>query len=57
MRSLQQDSDSQINALLTPAQQTQYANMKQMQKQRMQGAHGQDSSSGESSGSSNGGNN
>lgn len=57
MRSLQQDSDSQINAVLTPAQQTQYANMKQMQKQRMQGAHGQDSSSGESSGSSNGGNN
>lgn len=48
MRSLQQDSDSQINAVLTPAQQTQYANMKQMQ--RMQNAHGQDSSSGESSG-------
>jgi Spy/CpxP family protein refolding chaperone len=56
MRSLQQDSDSQINAVLTPAQQTQYANMKQMQKQRMQNGHGQDSSSGDSNGGSNNGN-
>jgi protein CpxP len=51
MHSIQQDSDSQINALLTPAQQTQYANM----KQHMQNAHGQGSSSGESNGN-NGGN-
>jgi periplasmic protein CpxP/Spy len=66
VRSIQQDADSQINAMLTPAQQTQYANMKQMQRQRMQnarsgGASGQpsDGSPGSSGGSSdnNSGNN
>jgi periplasmic protein CpxP/Spy len=51
VHSIQQDSDSQINAVLTPAQQTQYANMKQMQRQHMQNGHGAaPSSSGSSSG-------
>jgi periplasmic protein CpxP/Spy len=56
MRSIQQDTDSQINALLTPTQQTEYANMKQMQKQRMQNARARGSSSGQSSDSSSGSN-
>jgi periplasmic protein CpxP/Spy len=61
MRSIQQDTESQINALLTPAQQTQYANLKQMQRQRMQnarsqGASSQQSGSDSSSGSNSGGN-
>jgi periplasmic protein CpxP/Spy len=62
VRSIQQDSDSQINALLTPAQQTQYANMKQMQHQHMQNGRsggspsGDGSSSGSSQDSNNGGN-
>lgn len=50
MHAIQQDSDTQINAVLTPAQQTQYANMKQMMKNRTQNGHGGDSSSGGSSG-------
>ncbi|HTV85501.1 MAG TPA: hypothetical protein VME63_08845 [Dyella sp.] len=36
MRSIQRDSDTQINSVLTPAQQTQYANMKQQLRERMQ---------------------
>lgn len=51
MHSIQQDSDSQINAVLTPDQQTQYANMKQQKHQRMQDAHSQ---GGSNSGSSDG---
>jgi periplasmic protein CpxP/Spy len=39
MRSIRQDTDTQINGVLTPAQQTQYASMKQQMKQRMQNAH------------------
>ena len=48
MRSIQQDSDTQINAVLTPAQQTQYANMKQQMRERMQNGRngGGDNSSG-----------
>jgi periplasmic protein CpxP/Spy len=49
MRSIRQDTDTQINAVLTPAQQTQYANMKQQMKERMQNAHNGGSSSGGSS--------
>ncbi|RDS81488.1 hypothetical protein [Dyella psychrodurans] len=59
MRSIQQDTDSQINTVLTPAQQTQYANMKQQMRERMQNArngnssgHGDDS---HSTGANNGG--
>lgn len=40
VRSIQQDADSQINALLTPDQQKQYAQMKQNMKNRWQNAHG-----------------
>lgn len=39
LRSIRQDTDTQINAVLTPAQQTQYASMKQQMKERMQNAH------------------
>lgn len=45
MRSIQQDTDSQINAVLTPAQQTQYANMKQQMRERMQNARNESSGS------------
>jgi periplasmic protein CpxP/Spy len=38
MRSIHQDADTQINAVLTPAQQTQYASMKQQMRARMQNA-------------------
>jgi periplasmic protein CpxP/Spy len=51
VHSIQQDTDSQINAVLTPAQQTQYANMKQQMKQRMQNAHNGGSSSNATHGS------
>ncbi|RDS81610.1 hypothetical protein DWU98_10285 [Dyella monticola] len=54
MRSIQQDADSQINAVLTPAQQTQYATMKQNMKNRWQNGHG--AGGGTDNGSSNGGN-
>ena len=40
LRSIQQDTDTQINALLTPDQQKQYAQMKQNMKDRRQSAHG-----------------
>jgi len=58
MRSIQQDTDSQINAVLTPAQQTQYATMKQNMKNRWQNGHGASggASGGTDSGSNNGGN-
>jgi periplasmic protein CpxP/Spy len=59
MRSIQQDSDTQINGVLTPAQQTQYANMKQQMRERMQnGRNGGGSSGGNGSdgGASGGGN-
>jgi protein CpxP len=39
LRSIHQDTDTQINALLTPAQQTQYANMKQEMTAHMQNGH------------------
>ncbi|MBE1162104.1 hypothetical protein [Dyella acidiphila] len=48
MRSIRQDSDTQINAVLTPAQQTQYTAMKQQMMQRMHNG-------GESGGSGNDG--
>jgi periplasmic protein CpxP/Spy len=54
LRSIRQDSDTQINAVLTPAQQTQYANMKQQMKERMQNAQKGGSSSGSSGNSSSG---
>jgi periplasmic protein CpxP/Spy len=50
LRSIRQDTDTQINAVLTPAQQTQYASMKQQMKERMQNAHKGGSSSDGSSG-------
>lgn len=40
LRAIQQDTDAQINALLTPDQQTQYATLKQTMKERRQTAHG-----------------
>lgn len=40
MRSIQQDTDTQINAVLTPDQQSQYATMKQNMKNRWQNARG-----------------
>ncbi|WP_233840265.1 hypothetical protein [Dyella sp. 2HG41-7] len=40
MRSIQQNTDSQINAVLTPDQQSQYATMKQNMKNRRQNARG-----------------
>lgn len=49
MRSIRQDTDTQINAVLTPTQQTQYANMKQQMKERMQNAHNGGAWSGSSS--------
>jgi periplasmic protein CpxP/Spy len=49
VRSIQQDSDSQINGVLTPAQQTQYANMKQQMHERMKNAHSQGAPSSEQS--------
>jgi periplasmic protein CpxP/Spy len=52
LRSIHQDTDTQITAVLTPAQQTQYANMKEQMKQRMQNAHNGGSSSGSSGNSS-----
>lgn len=39
MRSIQQDADTQINAVLTPDQQKQYAAMKQHMMDRWQNAH------------------
>jgi periplasmic protein CpxP/Spy len=45
MRSIRQDSDTQINAVLTPAQQSQYTAMKQQMKQRMQNMHNGDDGS------------
>ena len=39
-RSIQHDTDAQINALLTSGQQTQYATLKQDMKERRQNAHG-----------------
>lgn len=62
MRSIQQDTDTQINAVLTPAQQTQYAALKQQMRDRMQGGRnggsggsgGSDSSSGSSNSGGNG---
>jgi Spy/CpxP family protein refolding chaperone len=45
MRSIHQDTDTQINAVLTPAQQTQYTTMKQQMRERMQNAHNGGSSS------------
>lgn len=53
MHSIQQDSDAQINAVLTPDQQTQYANMKQEMKNRMQSAHGDAAPSNGSGGNGN----
>jgi periplasmic protein CpxP/Spy len=54
VRSIQQSTDSQINALLTPAQQTQYATIKQNMKNRWQSKHASPaSSSSSSSGGSN----
>ena len=49
LRSIQQGTDTQINTLLTPAQQTQYVALKQNMKDRRQNAHGAPSGS-ESSG-------
>jgi periplasmic protein CpxP/Spy len=46
MHSIRHDTDTQINAVLTPAQQTQYANLKQQMKARMQNAHNGGSSGG-----------
>lgn len=40
LRAIQQDTDEQINALLTPDQQTQYATLKQNMKERRQNAQG-----------------
>jgi Spy/CpxP family protein refolding chaperone len=40
LQSIQQDTDSQINALLTPDQQKQYAQMKQNMKNRWQTGRG-----------------
>jgi periplasmic protein CpxP/Spy len=54
MRSIQQDSDTQINGVLTPAQQTQYANMKQQMRERMQNGHNGGGSAG-GNGNGNGG--
>jgi periplasmic protein CpxP/Spy len=56
LRSIRQDTDTQINAVLTPAQQTQYSSMKQQMKERMQNAHKAGSSSDNSSSSSSSGN-
>ncbi|GGA30887.1 hypothetical protein [Dyella nitratireducens] len=52
MRSIQQDTDSQINALLTPDQQKQYAQMKQNMKNRWQNGHGAPNAASGSDGSS-----
>lgn len=51
LRSIQQDSDTQINAVLTPAQQTQYATLKQNMKERWQNGRGAPNTSGGDSGS------
>jgi periplasmic protein CpxP/Spy len=53
LHSIRQNTDTQINAVLTPAQQTQYANMKQQMKQRMQNAHNGGQSSNNSDNGSN----
>ena len=45
LHSIQQGADAQINALLTPAQQTQYATLKQNMKDRRQNEHGAPSGS------------
>ncbi|GLQ45229.1 hypothetical protein GCM10007862_02800 [Dyella lipolytica] len=50
VRSIQQSTDAQINAMLTPAQQTQYATMKQNMKNRWQNKHAAPASSSSSSG-------
>lgn len=52
VRSIQQGTDSQINAVLTPAQQTQYATMKQNMKNRWQSKHASPAASSSSSGDS-----
>jgi Spy/CpxP family protein refolding chaperone len=46
LRAIQHDTDTQINALLTPDQQTQYATLKQNMKERRQHAHGAPNASG-----------
>ena len=50
---IQQDAESQINALLTPTQQTEYANMRQQMMQRRQSQRdGNNGTSGSSGGNS-----
>jgi Spy/CpxP family protein refolding chaperone len=46
LRSIQQDTDTQINAVLTPDQQKQYAEMKHEMKNRWQNGHGAPNGSG-----------
>ncbi|GLQ97958.1 hypothetical protein GCM10007863_23780 [Dyella mobilis] len=53
LHGIRQDTATQINAVLTPAQQTQYASMKQQMKQRAQNARNAGSSTGSSNGNSN----
>ena len=47
-RSIQADADTQINAMLTPEQQKQYAAIKQAMKDRRQNARGASNASGDS---------
>jgi Spy/CpxP family protein refolding chaperone len=51
-RSIQQDADTQINAVLTPDQQKQYATMKENMKDRWKNMHGAANSAGSSNGGS-----
>lgn len=53
LRSIQQDTDAQINSVLTPDQQKQYAEIKQNMKERRQNSRG--AGGGSDSGSDNGG--
>lgn len=46
LHSIQQGADTQINAMLTPDQQKQYATLKQNMKDRWQNAHGAPNASG-----------
>ncbi|GLQ50756.1 hypothetical protein ACFFJT_05590 [Dyella flava] len=55
MHAIREDTDTQINAVLTPAQLTQYTQMKQQMRNRMQNGHNGGGADNGGSSSSNGG--
>jgi len=56
MHAIREDTDTQINAMLTPAQLTQYTQLKQQMRNRMQNGHNGGSADNGGSSSNNGSN-